>query len=273
MADDAPTAAQQLSEARTGVPQSARIWNHWLGGRENHEADRAAAERYREVYPEVVRVARSSRHFLIRSLRYLAGEAGVRQFLDIGAGLPTVDNTHEVVQRVDPRCRVVYVDNDRDVPANAATYHRTGTAEGATDCLAGDLREPGQVLTAASRTLDPGKPVGLILSGVLGHVQDDREALDIVRRLLDGLPSGSYLSLNDATGGPAGGAFDRAQREYDATGALPYRLRTPAQVADFLSGLDPVPPGVVPVSQWQPDISPFGDGAPVDAYGFVGRKP
>lgn len=271
MADDAPAAPQQLTETGFGVPHSARVRNHWLGGRESHGTDRAAAERYRGTYPEVVRAVRASRHFLIRSLRHLAGEEGVRQFLDIGAGLPTVENTHEVVQRVDPQSRVIYVDNDPVVLDRAEEYRRTGSREGATDCVEGDLRDPAAVLRAASWTLDLNRPVGLVLSGVLGHLGDD-EARDAVRQLLAGLPPGSFLTVNDGTAGPPGGAHERAQEEYNASGALPYRLRTPAQIAQFLDGLEPVPPGVVTVSQWQPEISPFGDGVPVDAYGGVGRK-
>lgn len=272
MADDPSAAPRQLSDTVIGVPHAARVRNHWLGGRETHETDRATAERYRAVYPDVVRAARGSRHFLIRSLRLLAGEGDVRQYLDIGAGLPTVDNTHQVVQRVAPQSRVVYVDNDPVVLEHADEYQRSGTREGAVVCVEGDVRAPDAVLRAASSVLDPDRPVGLVLSCVLGHVRDDDEAREVLRRLLDGLPAGSFLSLNDSTAGPPGGAHEQAQAEYEATGALPYRLRTPEQFARFLDGLDLWEPGVVPVSQWRPGISPFGDGALVDAYGGVGRK-
>jgi O-methyltransferase involved in polyketide biosynthesis len=270
---DSSSAPGQPPEINTSVPQSARIWNYWLGGKDNYPVDRAAGDQYREVFPGIVDVARASRQFLTRSVRYLAGEAGIRQFLDVGTGLPTADNTHEVAQRVDPTCRIVYVDNDPLVLAHARAL-LTSTPEGATDYLDTDLREPDKILEAAARTLDFSQPVALILSGILGHIADYDEARSIVKRLLDPLPSGSYLALNDGTN-VISKAFERAQEGYNQSGAVPYHLRSPEQIAGFFEGLELVEPGVVSCPRWRPDPADARDGLPaeVDAFGGVGRKP
>ncbi|MDT0306612.1 SAM-dependent methyltransferase [Streptomyces sp. DSM 44917] len=252
------------------VPHSARIWNYWLGGKDNYAVDRAAGDAYREAFPDVVDIARSSRYFLVRSIRYLAGEAGIRQFLDVGTGLPTVDNTHEVAQRVAPEARVVYVDNDPLVLVHAHAL-LTSSSQGATEYIQADVHEPEAILAAAGRTLDLTRPVGLILSGILGHVADYDEARSIVARLLDGLPAGSFLSLND--GMITDEAYARAQQEYNDTGAVPYNLRTRDQIAGYFEGLELVEPGVVPVPLWRPDLPELDGGQPPNAVGGVGRKP
>jgi hypothetical protein len=249
------------------VPNSARIWNYWLGGKDNYPVDREAGDDYRAIYPEIVDVARASRRFLTRAVRYLAGEAGVRQFLDVGTGLPTADNTHEVAQRVAADARVVYVDNDPVVLAHARAL--LTSARGVTAYVDADLHEPGRILEAAARTLDFTQPVALMLMGILGHVTDDDEARSILKRLLDTLPPGSYLALYDGTDTDPAGV--EAQEQYNQSGAVPYRLRSPEQIAGFFQGLELVEPGVVSTSRWRPD----GDGLPpeTDAYGGVGRKP
>jgi O-methyltransferase involved in polyketide biosynthesis len=254
----------------SSVPNSARIWNYWLGGTDNYPVDRAAGEQYRQVFPGIVDVARASRQFLTRAVGYLAGEAGIRQFLDVGAGLPTADNTHEVAQQVAPESRVVYVDNDPLVQAHARAL-LTSSPAGATSYVDADLREPDRILAAAAETLDLARPVALMLMGVLGHVGDYQQARGIVRRLLEPLPSGSYLVLNDGTD-TVDPVFAEAQRRYNESGAVPYHLRSPAQIAGFFEGLELVEPGVVPVPHWRPA---GGDGPPaeVDAFGGVGRKP
>jgi S-adenosyl methyltransferase len=178
------------------VPHSARIWNYWLGGKDNYPVDRAAGDQFRGVYPGIVHVAREGRGFLTRAVRFLAGEAGIRQFLDIGTGLPTADNTHEVAQRVAPDARIVYVDNDPVVLAHARAL-LTSSPEGATRYVDADLHDPDQILAAAGPNLDLSQPVGLMLMGVLGHITDDEEARSILDRLLGALPSGSYLALYD----------------------------------------------------------------------------
>jgi hypothetical protein len=256
-------------EIDTSVPHSARIWNYWLGGKDNFPVDRAAGEQYQATFPGVIEVARASRGFLARSVRYLAGEAGVRQFLDIGTGLPTADNTHQVAQAVAPAARVVYVDNDPMVLVHARAL-LAGTPEGATDYLDADLREPDRILDAARKTLDFTQPIGLILSGILGHISDTAEARSIVARLLDALPAGSYLSLNDGSS-VISAEMGEAQEDYNESGAIPYNLRTPEEIASFFTGLELVEPGVVSCPLWRPDPD-SGVPTPVDAFGGVGRK-
>jgi hypothetical protein len=257
------------SKLDTTVPHSARIWNYWLGGKDNFAVDRAAGDEYIKVFPGVVEMARASRNFLARTVRYLAGEAGVRQFLDVGTGLPTVDNTHQIAQRVAPRSRIVYVDNDPLVLVHARAL-LVGSPEGVTDYLDADLHEPEQILAAAAKTLDFDQPVALILSGILGHVPDTGEARDIVSRLMGGLSSGSYLSINDGTRVVAGEALAEAQDGYNDTGAVPYQLRSPEEIASFFTGLELVEPGIVSCPLWRPD--PGDTPVELDAFGGVGRK-
>jgi hypothetical protein len=266
---DDPPPAGVPREIDTTVPHSARIWNYWLGGKDNYEVDRQAGDRYQELFPQIVDAARASRHFLARAVRYLAGEEGVRQFLDIGTGLPTVDNTHEVAQRVAPECRIVYVDNDPLVLAHARAL-LTGTSRGACDYIDADMRDPGAILEAAAATLDFGRPIGVILLGVLGHVADDEQARSLVRRVLDGVTSGSYLALADSIN--VGERHIEAGREYSRTGAVPYHLRTQEQIAGFFDGLELVDPGLVPVSSWRPEPSPFPCVAVETTLAAVGRK-
>ena len=264
------------STARTGidttVPHSARIWNYWLGGKDNFAVDRAAGDAWAATFPGVRDIARASRSFLTRSLHYLAAEAGIRQFLDIGTGLPAADNTHQVAQRVAPGARIVYVDNDPLVLAHARAL-LTSTPEGATAYIHADLRDPDKILAEAAETLDFTKPIALILSGVLGHVVDIGEARSIVRGLMDALPSGSYLSLNDGTSVVGGDQVEQATQDYNESGALPYIQRTPEEIASFFDGLELVPPGVVSCPRWRPDPAPADSLAEVDAFGGVGRKP
>jgi hypothetical protein len=268
--DDTAAERPPSPKIDTSVPHSARIWNYWLGGKDNFAVDRAAGDQYRATFPGVTDVAQASRQFLARSVRYLAGEAGVRQFLDIGTGLPTANNTHEVAQSVAPEARVVYVDNDPLVLVHARAL-LVGASEGTTDYLDADLREPETILEAAAKTLDFTQPIGLILSGILGHISDTAEARSIVARLLDALPSGSYLSLNDGTS-VISAEMGEAQDDYNETGAVPYNLRTPDEIASFFTGLELVPPGVVTCPQWRPDPDAGGP-TEVDAFGGVGRKP
>ena len=266
--------ARQPPKIDTTVPHSARIWNYWRGGKDNYAVDRAAGDEYAKVFPQIVDVARHARHFLARVVRYLAGEAGIRQFLDIGTGLPTVDNTHEVAQRVAPECKIVYVDNDPLVLAHARAL-LTSTPEGACDYVDADLREPDTILRAAARTLDLTQPLAIILMGVLAHLSDDTEVAAIVARLTGALPPGGFLAIGDSVIGDradVGEIHTEAARDYAETGAVPYRLRTRGQIAGFFAGLDLVEPGLVPIAQWRPDPSPF---TPPDlpTIGAVGRKP
>jgi hypothetical protein len=252
----------------TSVPHSARIWNYWLGGKDNYPVDREAGDKYRETYPQIVDVARAGRYFLARSVRFLAAEAGVRQFLDVGTGLPAPDNTHEIAQRVAPESRVVYVDNDPLVLAHARAL-LTSTPQGSCDYVDADMRNSDAILTATARALDLTQPVAVLFMGVLGHIADYDESRAIVGALLDGLPAGSYLALKESVGRQA---RVKANEQYEQTGAVPYMSRTAAQVEGYFAGLELVPPGVVPVADWRPDPSPFP--APqVDSLAGVGRKP
>ncbi len=270
---DTPSAPGQPPSIETSVPQSARIWNYWLGGKDNYPVDRAAGDQYREAFPGITDIARASRAFLTRAVRYLAGEAGVRQFLDVGTGLPTADNTHEVAQRVAPEARIVYVDNDPLVLVHARAL-LTSTPQGKTAYVEADLREPDKILRAAEETIDLAQPVALMLMGILGHVADYDEARSIVRRLLEALPSGSYLAVNDGTN-VISNDFEEAQRRYNESGAVPYKLRSPEQIAGLFEGLELVEPGVVSLPRWRPEPADLAGGLPaeLDAFGGVGRKP
>ena len=260
MSDDV---AQRID---TTKPHSARFWNYFVGGKDHYEADREVGDQIKEIFPGLADVAVASRHFLARVVTCLAAEHGVRQFLDIGTGLPTADNTHQVAQRVAPDARIVYVDNDPLVLVHARTL-LTSTPEGATDYLDADLYAPDAVLEAAAGTLDLTRPVALVLLNVLGHVADVAEARSLVGRLMAGLPSGSHLVIGDSTATSEG--MIAASAAYNASGAVPYYVRPVDEIAAFFDGLDVLDPGIVPITRWRPET----DTDVVDAYGGVGRKP
>jgi SAM-dependent methyltransferase len=279
---DSPAPGQERpGKIDTSRPHSARIWNYWLGGKDNYPVDREVGDEFLAIFPGQADIARHARAFLGRVVRYLAGEAGIRQFLDIGTGLPTVDNTHEVAQQVAPQSRIVYVDNDPLVLAHARAL-LTSSPEGACDYIDADLRDPGTILTKAARTLDFAKPVALIMLGILGHVPDQDGPGEIVAHLVDVLSPGSYVVIADGTnvlegqeGGDAGAesARARAYRRYAEAGGIPYYPRTPKQIEGFFEGLNLIDPGVVSVSRWRLEDSSFGPAAEVDAFCGVARKP
>jgi hypothetical protein len=269
MSDDSPgPGPRPAPPADTTVPHSARIWNYWLGGTDNYPVDREAGDQYRGVYPQIVDLALASRAFQARAVRFLAGQAGLRQFLDVGAGLPAAGNTHEVAQGIAPHSRVVYVDHDPFVVSHGRSQ-LSGTPEGFADYIEADLHQPAEILSAAARVLDFTQPIALVLMGVMGHI-DDESAYPIVRQLLEGLPPASYLALQD--GARTSGAFTEAQQGYDDTGAIPYRLRRPEQIAAFFDGLEVVEPGVVPTPHWRPEPDQSSPPPDVEAFGGVGRK-
>ncbi|MFD0856225.1 SAM-dependent methyltransferase [Actinomadura adrarensis] len=259
-------------EINTEVPHVARIWNYWLGGKDNYEADRAVGDQITQMLPTVPVLARASRQLLVRAVTYLAGEAGVRQFLDVGTGLPTENNTHEVAQAVAPDARIVYVDHDPLVLLHAQAL-LTSTPEGTCDYVHADLREPERILEAAARTLDFSEPIALLLMGIVEFITDDEEAYGIVRRLVDGLPSGSHLVMYDGTNVVHGAESDRIVEVWNASGNAPLVLRTPEQIGRFFDGLEILEPGVVSVSRWRPEPSELGEPEEVDGFGAVGRKP
>ena len=259
---------QAISRLDTGVPHSARVWNYWLGGKDYFTADREVGEQVRAVFPAIVENARASRAFLGRAVGYLAREVGIRQFLDIGTGLPTANNTHEVAQRVAPECHIVYVDNDPMVLAHARAL-LTSSPEGATDYIDADARETDKILQEAARTLDFTQPVAIIMLGILGNVADYDEARSIVKRLLDGVRSGSYLVVNDGTN-TSEEIVEGAR--VSGEGGHQYTLRSPEEIARFFDGLELLEPGVVPAPRWRPERSLSGPSADDSRCG-VARKP
>lgn len=267
---ESPSVSELHQRIKTDQPHTARIWNYWLGGKDHYEVDQQAGDQIRELHPGIGDYAQADRQFLGRAVRHLVTEAGIRQFLDIGTGLPTADNTHEVAQRHAPESRIVYVDNDPIVLAHAEAL-LTSTPEGRTDYLDEDLRNVDTILEHARRTLDFSKPVALMLLGVVIFVEDDEEAYGIVRRLMDALPSGSYLVLSHTITREDMPDVDAAVAFWNEHGTPKLTQRTPEAVTRFFDGLDLLEPGVVSCNHWRPDT----DGelpAEVAMFGGVGRK-
>ena len=271
MADD--SVARPGPKLDTTVSHSARIWNYWLGGKDNYAVDREAGDKVAAMLPSIVAQARADRAFLGRVIGYLAGEEGIRQFLDIGTGLPIADNTHQVAQQVAPQSRIVYADNDPLVLAHARAL-LTSAPEGACDYVDGDVREPDKILAKAARTLDFTKPVALMLLGIVHHIPDTQQAYSIVRHLVAALAPGSFLTINHSTSAIHGAAMEEAVAHWNQVGTPSITLRTPRQIIRFFDGLDLLPPGVVSCSHWRPDRSPTGDQpAEVDEFCGLARKP
>jgi hypothetical protein len=259
----------KLAQIDTTVPNVARVWNYLVGGRDNFDADRRAARQLIAVAPVMRDVAHASRAFLRRVVRYLAGEAGIRQFLDIGTGIPTAGNTHEVAQSVAPECRIVYVDNDPVVLTHARALLRSST-EGVTSYIDADARDPGKIIAGAQDILDFGQPVAIVMIDVLNFIEGTREVGTIIRTLLDAVPPGSYIALMQP-------AVDEgllvAQRRWNQISPIPVWLRDRREVASWLDDLELAEPGIVDVNKWRPaDGDPeYPDGMPL--YGAVARKP
>ncbi len=259
-----------LNEIDASVPHSARIWNYWLGGEDNFEIDRVVGDQVAQLDPHIRDTARVSRAYQIRAIGYLAGEAGIRQFLDVGAGLPAANNTHQVAQRIAPESRIVYVDNDPLVLVHSRTL-LTSTPEGACDYIHADFHDTERVVSQASRTLDFARPIALLFSGCMGHVVDDDEAHGCVHRLVAALPSGSYLALADGTDDDEDAV--RSMELYKNSGAIPYHLRSPAAFRGFFEGLDLLDPGIVPPPAWRPASPPPPETARIGGLVGVARKP
>jgi len=250
------------------VPTSARVWNYWVGGKDNFAADREAGEHILEAMPTLRSIAQLSRRFLIDVVHDLAAERGIRQFLDIGTGLPTADNTHDVAQRAAPDARIVYADYDPVVLRHAQAL-LTSTPEGKTDYIQADVRDPEVILSAARRTLDFSKPVAVILIFVMHFVPDHEHPHDVVRRLLEPLPPGSYLVMGHAARDIAAGMAAGANAYNDRVGTAQIMPRARAGVSRFFDGLEMIGPGVVPLAQWWG----ASDDGGLQAYCGVGRKP
>lgn len=238
-----------------------------MGGKDNFAADRAAGDAVEQVYPEIVLMAKQSRRFLIRVVRHLAAEAGIRQFLDIGTGLPTMQNTHEVAQSVAPESRVVYVDNDPLVLVHARALMAETGAGGRTVHVDSDYHDPERILGEARKVLDFSEPVAVMFMGVMGYEADLNVVSSIVNQVMEATPSGSYLVLWDGTNTtPA--VVEGAER-LAQNGGVPYILRSPEEIGSLFEGLELVEPGLVQITDWRPEVAVEW----LDAYGAVARKP
>nr|WP_308121157.1 SAM-dependent methyltransferase [Actinoplanes bogorensis] len=254
------------------VPHTARIWNYWLGGKDNFAADRAVGDQVQRFLPDIVASARADRGFLQRAVRHLVSDAGIRQFLDIGSGLPTAHNTHEVAQSIAPESRIVYADNDPLVLAHARVLLHS-SAEGATDYIAADARDTAAIVGQARETLNFEQPVAVLLLGVLNFISDDLEAYEIVSGLMASVPSGSYLAIAHPTLEIRPEESAAAARQWNATATPPITLRRKDQMLHWFDGLDLLEPGVVTCTRWRPE--PGDPAAETDVYQFGGlaRKP
>lgn len=264
------TSAAGRPKLDTSVPHSARIWNYWLGGKDNFAVDREVGDQIKEINPDIVDIARADRAFLGRAVRHVVCEAGIRQLLDIGTGLPTADNTHEVAQRLAPESRIVYVDNDPLVLSHARAL-LVSTPEGATDYLEADIHDPETILREAARTLDFNKPVALMLLAVVQFILDDEQAAAVVKRLVDAVPSGSYLVISHATNEVNTEVMDAHLAHWNAHGTPKFCYRSRKQIARYYDGLELLEPGVELLPYWRPD--PGDTPVPMDGICAVGRKP
>ena len=267
-----PTEAALIRDLRLDVPGSARIWNYWMGGKDHYPVDREAGDAVIAVNPGIITVAKQSRAFLIRAVATLAGELGVRQFLDIGTGLPTMQNTHEVAQGIAPESRIVYVDNDPVVLAHARALLTNTTPEGVTGYVDADYHDPDLIVADARNLLNFTQPIAVMFMGVLGHAPEFDDMLRIVHTLMDAVPSGSYLLLWDSTSTSAEVIEGRTVQERTR---IPYELRTVEQLAQCFAGLEMLEPGLVSITEWRPDLVDLDTGSvqPIDAFGGIGRKP
>jgi trans-aconitate methyltransferase len=253
------------------VAHSARVWNYWLGGKDNYKIDRELAQELADAFPGIVDIARQVRHFLFRAVRYMVVEAGVRQFLDVGTGLPTANNTHEIAQGLAPEARIVYVDNDPLVLVHARAL-LTSTRQDACDYLEADLRDPGGILDKAAATLDFTQPVGVLLLAVLHFLPDTDYPAAIVATLAAGLAPGSCLAISHLTADLAPQQVTAAAGAYNATSPIPVTARTHAQVTSLFGGLPLLPPAVVPVTEWRPEPGQH-TGQAADLHAGVARIP
>jgi O-methyltransferase involved in polyketide biosynthesis len=266
---DIPERAGEPPSYDTGIAHPARVYDYLLGGKENYAADRAAAEQVIKLTPDAVPAARANRAFLRRAVRYLAGEAGIRQFLDIGTGLPTADNTHEVAQQVAPESRVAYVDNDPIVLAHGRAL-LDSTPQGATAYIQADARDTGTILSEAAATLDFSQPVAVLALMVLHYIPDDDAPEQVVAALMDAVPPGSYLAVSAAT---TDIDTDRitsiASKLNKQMGPTRLTLRTRDQIARYFDGTDLVEPGLVHLPQWRATADPD---LVIGCLAGVGRK-
>jgi hypothetical protein len=255
----------------TSVAHPARIYDYWLGGKDNFAADREAGEQALRAYPELAQAVWSNRAFLARAVKLLAGEVGIRQFLDIGPGIPASNNTHEVAQAIAPDSRIVYVDNDPVVLLHARALLKSSTA-GACDYLLADLRDPDAILRAAAKTLDFSQPIALMLLVVLQHISDEEDPYRLVAHLVGALPAGSFLVISHPTDDFNPNNKGESMARYHERVRAADTLRGKEDTERFFAGLDLAEPGVVPVSGWRPD-SEVTAARPASMWCGVARKP
>jgi O-methyltransferase involved in polyketide biosynthesis len=253
------------------IPNPARVYDALLGGKDNYAADRAVADKLAAAKPALRANVRANRAYLGRAVRHLAAEAGIRQFLDLGTGLPSFDNTHEVAQRVAPESRIVYVDNDPIVLAHARAL-LVGSRRGATAFLHADIRDPDTILEQAARTIDFGKPVAVIMLGVLYMIPDTDLPYANVAAYLDALAPGSYLAISHPASDIDADAAAAAARQYDKSLPTTQTNRSRAQVARFFDGIELLPPGVVQLNKWRPDHGDADPGIEISSWAGLGRK-
>jgi hypothetical protein len=257
-------------EIDTSVAHPARVYDYWLGGKDNFAADREVGEQTLQAYPALALAVRGNRAFLGRAVRYLVGEAGVRQFLDIGTGLPTANNTHEVAQAVAPEARIVYVDNDPIVLAHAHAL-LTSTPEGTTRYLDADLEDTGAILSEAARTLDLARPTAVMLLAILQFIPAEADPYALVARLMDAMPPGSFLVISHPTADFSPEEAADSIGRYNDQVAVSATLRSRDETMRFFDGLELVDPGVVGTSMWRPD-SDEEAAHPSSAWAGVARK-
>lgn len=274
MADKEPF-PQREAEIDFNRPNSARIWNYLSGGKDNYAADQQAGDAFVAAFPGIAAFAKQSRQFIIRSVRYLAAEAGIRQFLDIGTGFPADQNTHEVAQGVAPAAKIVYVDNDPVVLAHAHALLTNTTDEGVTTYVNSDLRDTERVITSARGTLNFTEPIAVMFMGSLGQLGDYDEVLSIVRRYMSSVPSGSYLAHYE--GVDTDPDYREALASFNAVASegSHYYARTPEQIRQMFDGLELVEPGIVRINEWRPTVTGVGGAEKLDVVSMcgVGRKP
>ncbi|MEV0406550.1 SAM-dependent methyltransferase [Actinoallomurus sp. NPDC050550] len=273
MGEEDFTHGRKLSaNINVSVPHPSRVWNYLLGGKDNFAVDREVADQIRVLLPSIIALAQADEAFRGRAVQYLVGEAGMRQFLDIGSGLPASNNTHRIAQAVAPESRIVYGDNDHMVLTHARAL-MTGGAPGVTDYIYADLHEPDEILRSIDGTLDLSRPVALMLMGRSLIFLDDDAAFTAVKRLLDAVPAGSHLVLTHSTNEGSGEAMNNAVRHWNEIGASEVTMRSPQRLAEFFDGLDLVPPGVVACSRWRPLLGEVPPSSDRDQFCGVGRKP
>jgi hypothetical protein len=273
---DAPWGREPTLPSRrdfdTTVAHPARVWDYWLGGKDNFAADRNAGERVIAAMPSMDAAARAGRAFLATAVHYLAAGMGIRQFLDIGTGLPTASNTHEVAQQVGPESRIVYVDNDPIVLTHARAL-LTSNARGATAYVDADLRDTGKILAEARNVLDFSQPVALMLLHVLHFIPDRDDPYGIVAKLMEPLASGSYLVLAHTTADLGTPGLREAAERYNENSAVTVTVRSKAEVARFFNGLELVEPGITPVGVWRPGPMENVPTRGLSTWTAVARKP